>query len=62
MPGIIPHRHCVICGKAIETDKVTCSDECQQSLEKERRRQRNYMLLMMGGFVALLILLLMYSK
>jgi predicted nucleic acid-binding Zn ribbon protein len=62
MPVIIPHRHCVICGKAIEADKVTCSDKCQQSLEKERKRQRNYMLLMMGGFIALLILLLMYSK
>ena len=61
MPGIIPHRHCVICGKAIEPDQVTCSEECQQTLEKERKKQRNFMLLMMGGFLVLILLLFMFS-
>jgi predicted nucleic acid-binding Zn ribbon protein len=61
MPGIVPHRHCVICGKAIESDEVTCSDECQETLEKERKKQRNFMLFMMAGFLVLLILLFIFS-
>ncbi len=61
MPGIIPHRHCVVCGKAIEPDKVTCSDDCQQTLEKEKKKQRNFMIFMMGGFLILMLLLFMFS-
>jgi len=61
MPGIIPHRHCVICGKAIEPEQVTCSDDCQQTLEKERKKQRNFTLFMMAGFLILILLLFLFS-
>ncbi|RLI84441.1 DUF2116 family Zn-ribbon domain-containing protein [Archaeoglobales archaeon] len=61
MPGIVPHRHCVICGKAIEPDEITCSEECQRTLEKERKKQRNFMIFMMGGFLILIILLFLFS-
>ncbi|MBO8182913.1 MAG: DUF2116 family Zn-ribbon domain-containing protein [Archaeoglobus sp.] len=61
MPGIIPHRHCVICGKAIEPDQVTCSEECQQTLEKEKRKQRNFTIFMMAGFLILILLLFLFS-
>ncbi len=61
MPGIIPHRHCVVCGKAIEPEMVTCSEDCQQTLEKERKKQRNFMIFMMAGFMILILLLFMFS-
>jgi len=61
MPGIIPHRHCVICGKAIESEMVTCSDDCQETLDKERRKQRNFMIFMMAGFLILILLLFIFS-
>jgi len=61
MPGIIPHRHCVICGKAIEPDQVTCSEKCQKTLEKEKKKQRNFMLLMMVAFLALIIILYIFA-
>ncbi len=56
MPGIIPHRHCIVCGKAIEPDKTFCSDNCQKEYEKERKKQRNFTLMMF----ALLFLVLMF--
>jgi len=55
MPGIIPHRHCIVCGKAIEPDKKFCSDNCQKEYEKERKKQRNFTLMM---FVLLFLVLM----
>jgi len=54
MPGIVPHRHCIICGKAIEPDQTFCSDDCKNTWIKERKRQRNFTIFM---FVLLFILL-----
>ncbi|AGK61667.1 Uncharacterized protein containing a Zn-ribbon [Archaeoglobus sulfaticallidus PM70-1] len=61
MPGIIPHRHCVICGKAIEPEEITCSDECEETLQKEKKRQRNSMILMLVAFLALIIMLFVFA-
>jgi len=58
MPGIIPHRHCVVCGKAIEPDHQVCSEECEEVLKKERKKQRNFMIFMFA--ILLLLLLLMW--
>ncbi len=55
MPGIIPHRHCVVCGKAIEPDQHVCSEECEEVLQKEKKRQRNFMIIMFGILILLLI-------
>jgi len=57
MPGIIPHRHCVVCGKAIEPEKQVCSSECEEILIKERKRQRNFMILMFGILILLLLMM-----
>jgi len=58
MPGIIPHRHCIVCGKAIEPDKVFCGDDCKKEYERERKRQRNFTLMMFALLFLLLIFLL----
>ncbi|MEM4472160.1 MAG: DUF2116 family Zn-ribbon domain-containing protein [Archaeoglobaceae archaeon] len=54
---IVPHRHCVICGKAIEADKFVCGEECQNRLEKERKRQRNFTIFMFAMLILLLLLI-----
>lgn len=59
MPGIIPHRHCPVCGKAIEPDKIYCSDECEQIMLKERKRQRNLTIFMFIILIFLIILILL---
>jgi len=54
---IVPHRHCVVCGKAIEADKFVCSEDCQDRLNKERKRQRNFTIFMFAMLLILLIIL-----
>jgi|Deesub1362A_J573_1020465.scaffolds.fasta_scaffold01398_13 predicted nucleic acid-binding Zn ribbon protein len=57
MPGIIPHRHCLVCGKAIELDKYYCSEECEETMKKERKKQRNMMIFMFALLFIMLVLL-----
>lgn len=57
MPGIVPHRHCIVCGKAIEPDQSFCSDDCKQIWEKERKKQRNFSLMMLALLFILLFLI-----
>gem|GEM_PF-4430352 len=38
MPGIVPHRHCIVCGKAIEPEEILCSKECREKFEKEKKK------------------------
>ena len=58
MAGIVPHRHCIICGKAIEPYQTFCSDDCKNIWIKERKRQRNFTIFM---FVLLFILLFLMA-
>ncbi len=59
MPGIVPHRHCIVCGKAIEPDQTFCSDECKKAWDKERKRQRNFTIFMFLIFLGLLFILML---
>ncbi len=59
MPGIVPHRHCIVCGKAIEPDQTFCSDDCKREWEKERKRQRNFTIFMFLLFLGLLFILML---
>ncbi len=57
MPGIVPHRHCIVCGKAIEPDKTFCSDECKEVWEREKKRQRYFSFLMLALLFILMFLI-----
>lgn len=61
MPGIVPHRHCVVCGKAIEPEKVFCSDRCEKKYEEERKRQRNFMIFMLLLLFGLLMMTFLFT-
>ncbi len=52
------HRHCVVCGKAIEQDKYFCSLSCEDIFKKQRKRMARSRLIMMLIFVALFVLIL----
>uniref|UniRef100_A0A7C4WJ93 DUF2116 family Zn-ribbon domain-containing protein n=1 Tax=Geoglobus ahangari TaxID=113653 RepID=A0A7C4WJ93_9EURY len=58
MPGIVPHRHCIVCGKAIEPEEILCSKECREKFEKEKKKQRNFMIIMFAVLIALFILMI----
>ena len=58
MPGIVPHRHCIVCGKAIEPEERFCSNDCKTQFEKDQKRQRNFMIIM---FAVLFFMLLMMT-
>ncbi len=54
------HKHCVVCGKAIEPDKFVCSPACESVLVRSRKqaaRTRYFMLgLMIVFFVVIMVL------
>jgi predicted nucleic acid-binding Zn ribbon protein len=47
------HRHCIVCGKPIPTDKYVCSPSCEEIL---RRQQKSYQRMRLYTTVTLLIL------
>lgn len=53
------HRHCVVCGKAIEPDKFFCSPTCEDVFKKQRKRMVHSRLIMMLIFIALFALILL---
>ncbi|MCD5409236.1 MAG: DUF2116 family Zn-ribbon domain-containing protein [Methanocellales archaeon] len=59
MVKIIPHRHCAICGKSVESSEMFCSDECSKKYGDARKRQKlMFILLIVLMFVVLLLPLL----
>ena len=54
MVQIAQHRHCLICGRAMEykADARACSPECQAQLDKTNKKRRNYMLMLYGLMAA----------
>jgi len=54
------HKHCIVCGKAISSDRFFCSLECEDRFKQQQRRMsrmRRYMMLIF--FVLLMLILLL---
>jgi len=62
MPAVIPHKHCVVCGKAIEPDETFCSKACKTKYEEDRKRQRNFMIFMFAILFAVFILMIFSTR
>ncbi|MBI4288446.1 MAG: DUF2116 family Zn-ribbon domain-containing protein [Chloroflexi bacterium] len=60
------HKHCVVCGKSVGTEKDICSPECENTLVTRRKSQKRSTWIFMGvlGAMAIvwLIILPMLSK
>ncbi|MDI6639586.1 MAG: DUF2116 family Zn-ribbon domain-containing protein [Methanocellales archaeon] len=57
MVRIVPHRHCTMCGKAVEPDETLCSEECTKSFNASQKRQK----ILFYGFIVLMIILIILS-
>ncbi|MEM2934015.1 MAG: DUF2116 family Zn-ribbon domain-containing protein [Methanocellales archaeon] len=57
MVKVIPHKHCLVCGKAVEVELLYCSEECEREFSKSQRRQKMFFI----GFLLLLALLMIWS-
>ena len=40
------HAHCLVCGRAIQVDEKTCSDECKAAFERDQQRKKRTLLLL----------------
>lgn len=56
-PDVVPHKHCVVCGKAVGSEETYCSYECEKEMGKSRKKQRNFTVAMMALFFVLLFLM-----
>ena len=64
-----PHRHCSVCGLAIESEKEFCSSKCsgeydEWKVEQEKKQKRSTMMtfiLMIAMIIIMFVLVPMFS-
>lgn len=56
-----PHKHCLVCGKAIPMDKNFCSEKCERYYEQKVKKQKRYFYVLMAFPIILVLLLLFLS-
>ena len=58
------HKHCVVCGRAIEPDKFICSPACEEVMKRSQKQAARTRFIMLGMFVALfaVIIIMNYVK
>ncbi len=55
------HRHCPVCGKVVEKEKLFCSPPCEELFRTQQERMRRARLFSLLLILLLLILLWMIS-
>ncbi len=60
MERIPQHDHCQMCGKAIPTGEVVCSDECREEYESYMKKRKIYMYAMYGALAILVVLFILF--
>jgi predicted nucleic acid-binding Zn ribbon protein len=56
------HRHCPMCGKAVEKEKLFCSSSCEELFRKQQERLRKARLLSLLPLLILFLLILLLSS
>jgi|YelNatPaOPRAMG01_1025707.scaffolds.fasta_scaffold10290_9 predicted nucleic acid-binding Zn ribbon protein len=56
------HRHCLMCGKAVEKEKLFCCPSCEELFRKQQERMRKARLLSLSLLLFLLFLVLLLSS
>ncbi len=54
MAGIAPHKHCIVCGNAVQHEESFCDELCESKFKSAQRRQQ----IMFAVFVVLMLLIL----
>lgn len=55
------HKHCVVCGRAIEPDKFICSPACEEVMKRSQKQATRMRFIMIGMFVTLFVVLMVLS-
>lgn len=59
--SIAQHKHCMVCGKAMEGEGDFCSEQCEQTIASRKKAQRRstWIMMIVIGIVMLLFWVLM---
>ncbi len=55
------HKHCIVCGKAVDADKFFCSPSCDDIFKKQQKRVARSRLIMMVLIIALFVSIIVSS-
>jgi len=55
MAAIMPHKHCLVCGKAVREDENFCDELCLSKYKSAQRRQQ----ILLIAFVVLMGLIVL---
>lgn len=55
------HRHCIVCGRAVASEKFICSPACEELFKKHQARLRRTRLMMLAMLVILFVFLVVAS-
>jgi len=55
------HKHCIVCGKAVEPDRFICSPACESVLMRSRKQAARMRYFMLGMFIVLFVAILVLS-
>lgn len=56
---LVQHKHCKMCGVAIQPDEMVCSDACKARWEAQQRSRKQTMWLMYASIAVLFIVLVL---
>jgi predicted nucleic acid-binding Zn ribbon protein len=56
MAGIVPHKHCIVCGNAIGGDENFCDEVCESKYKSAQKRQQILFVIFVGVMALILIL------
>jgi len=56
------HKHCIVCGKAIEPDKFFCSPSCEETYKKQQKSIARSRTIMMVIFVVIIVVFILMSR
>ena len=52
------HKHCIVCGRAVTSEKPFCSPACEELFKKHQARLRRTRLMMLAMLAILFVILI----
>ena len=60
-----PHRHCIVCGKAVPPDEDFCAQGCRdkyQTAEKSKSKKNNLQLVLIFGVFIVFMVVMQFMR
>lgn len=61
MAKVTAHKHCIVCGNAIEGEESFCDELCQSKYRSAQRRQQLFFAVFLGIMLLIMVLSLFRS-